>query len=404
MSELEGKAALSGVRVLDLADEKGVYCGKLLAEMGADVLKVEPPGGDATRRFGPFVHDIPDPERSLFFMHFNTSKRGITLCMEHPEGRELFKQLAQTADAVVETFPPGHLQEIGLGYEDLNRLNPRLILVSITPFGQTGPYRDYKGSDLIACALGGQMYLSGDADTSPLRCYGDQSYHMASCFATIGLLTALYERNFSEEGQHIDVSLEESMAAVIEPVIPYYVFEKFIPKRQGTLHWTGGFQVFESKDGHVLMPVRSRFEDMVTWLELNGMAQDLADPKYATLEARKENTGHLVEVIGAFAKTKTTAELVEYGQLIRAPFADVRLVEDLLDDEHFQARGFFITLDHPEFGGQFKYPGAPFQAHGSPYRVTSRAPHIGEHNLEVYRDELHLTESQLAGLRERGVI
>ena len=163
----EQDSALRGRRVLELADEKGVYCGKLLADMGADVIKIERPGGDATRRIPPFWQDEAHPEKSLFFMYMNASKRGVTLDITKPEGRDIFKQLAQTADIILETFPPGYLDALGLGYETLKGSNRRLVLTSITGFGQTGPYKDFKAADIVAAALGGAMYVTGEAE--PMR-------------------------------------------------------------------------------------------------------------------------------------------------------------------------------------------------------------------------------------------
>ena len=158
-------SALGGLRILDLADEKGAFCSKLLADMGADVVKVEKPGGEPSRRIGPFLGDIPHPERSLPFWYYNTSKRGITLNLETSKGQKLFKQLVGIVDIIVETSPPGYLEGLGLAYEDLNQLNPRLIMTSITNFGQTGPYRDYHSCDIVASALGGQLYVCGGPDT-----------------------------------------------------------------------------------------------------------------------------------------------------------------------------------------------------------------------------------------------
>ena len=206
--------ALSGRRVLELADEKGVYCGKLLADMGADVIKVEPPGGDATRNLPPFWEDRPDPDGSLFFLYMNTSKRGVTLDITRPEGQDLFKQLARTADLIVETFPPGHLDALGLGYDTLKEDNPRLVFTSITGFGQTGPYREFASADIVASALGGAMYVTGEADDPPVTLAGSQAHVMASTYAAVSSMIALHHATRSGEGQHVDISVEETTASV----------------------------------------------------------------------------------------------------------------------------------------------------------------------------------------------
>ncbi|MDO8672648.1 MAG: CoA transferase [Dehalococcoidia bacterium] len=403
-AQADDNTALGGIRVLDLCDAKGVYCTKLLAEMGADVVKIEPPGGDATRAIGPFVHDVPHPERSLFFMHYNTSKRGVTLDIEAIDGQKLFRRLIEKADVLVETFPPGYLESLGFSYAAMRDINPGLIVASVTDFGQTGPYCHFKSSNLVACSLGGMVYTAGDVDTPPLVGYGNQAYHTASHFGAIGVLMALYHRSFTGEGQQIDISMQEAIAAIIEHTAVRYFNEGVVAKRQGTLHWSLGFRVFETRDGHALISLRQRWDDVVAWLDSEGIAEDLTDPMYDDLEFRKVNILHIIDVLAAFARTKTTDELVEFGQLIRLPFGKVRNVEELVDDEHLLERGFWVPVEHPEIGAIFNYPGAPFKAHGSPWRLKHRSPLIGEHNLEVYRGELGLSDEEMAMLRQCGVI
>ncbi|MBI2865346.1 MAG: CoA transferase [Chloroflexi bacterium] len=402
--QLNDNSALGGIRVLDLCDAKGVYCTKLLAEMGADVVKIEPPGGDPTRAFGPFVHDVPHPERSIFFLHYNTSKRGITLDIEAVEGQKLLKGLVEQADVLVETFAPDYLDSVGLGYPALTAINPGLIMASITDFGQAGPRRHFRSSDLVACAMGGMAHTAGDVDTSPLKPYGNQAYHTASHFAVMGILMALYHRNLTGEGQSIDISMQESIAAVLEHTVVKYFNQGLVPRRQGTLHWSNNFWVFETKDGQALLSTRQRWDDIVGWLESEGMAEDLADPRYQDPGFSAANVLHIIDVLAAFARTKTTAELVEFGQLLRLPYAEVRKVEELIDDTHLIDRGFWVPVEHPELGTTLTYPGAPYKAHRSPWRLKHRAPLIGEHNSEVFQGELGLSGEELTALREGGVI
>jgi len=198
-----------------LADEKGQFCGKLMADLGADVLKIEPPGGQSTRSVGPFLDDIPHRERSLSFWHYNTSKRGITLNLDSPAGRELFRRLVSRADIVLETYPPGYLPSLGLGYDELSGLNARLIMCSLTPFGQTGPWRDYQTSDLLQLAAGGQMGCCGyDAEdvpkAPPIAPGGGNAWHIGSHFAYIAIMAAMCYRDMSGEGQYIDASIHEA--------------------------------------------------------------------------------------------------------------------------------------------------------------------------------------------------
>jgi benzylsuccinate CoA-transferase BbsE subunit len=211
--DLKTESMLSPYRVLDLTDEKGLLCGKILGDMGADVIKIEKPGGDAARSIGPFYHDEPHSEKSLFWFSLNTSKRGITLNIETADGREIFKRLVQTADFVIESFAPGYLDKLGLGYMALDKIKPGIIMVSITPFGQTGPYRDYKTSDIVAWAMSGEMSGWGDIDRPPVRISNhSQSYLNAAADGAIGALVALYQRWAMGEGQHIDVSIQEALS------------------------------------------------------------------------------------------------------------------------------------------------------------------------------------------------
>src|SRR4030043_1096391 len=190
---------------------------------------------------GPFLGDFPHPERSLFFLHNNTNKLGITLNLEHSEGKRIFRRLVDRVDVVVESFSPGYLKDLGLSFEILSGTNPKLILVSVTGFGENGPRSQYKSCDLIASAFGGQMYVSGSPSTPPLKAFGEQSYNTASLFAAIGILLALRKRNLSGEGEHIDISLQEAVASTLEHVMIQYFYGRIVPKRQGGVHWNNAF-------------------------------------------------------------------------------------------------------------------------------------------------------------------
>jgi crotonobetainyl-CoA:carnitine CoA-transferase CaiB-like acyl-CoA transferase len=214
--EEERKGFLSPYRVLDLTDEKGLLCAKTLADLGADVIKIEPPGGCPSRKIGPFYKDIPHPEKSLFWFAYNANKRGITLNVECEDGREIFKKLVATADIVIESFPPGSMKTKGLGYDDLCRIKPDIILTSITPFGQDGPYKNFQVSDLVCylvCwSMGGFAYLTGDSDRPPVQVSFPQAYLTGANEAAVATMVALYHREISGEGQHVDVSIQASIA------------------------------------------------------------------------------------------------------------------------------------------------------------------------------------------------
>ena len=229
--------ALNDLRVLDLADEKGLYCAKIFADMGADVIKVEKPGGDSTRDIPPFYQDIPHRERSLYFWQYNNDKKSITLNLEVTEGQQIFKTLVKTADIIIETYPPGYLDSLNLGYEALKKINPALIITSITPFGQTGPYKDYKASDIVGVAMGGLMSTCGYPDGPPIMPYGGQGYHIVANHAAIATLIALYHKDATGSGQHIDVSMQTAIAQSLEFANIFYLYNKDqVLKRQASRH------------------------------------------------------------------------------------------------------------------------------------------------------------------------
>jgi len=298
---------LSGLRVLELADEKGQFCGKLMGDLGADVIKIEPRGGQNTRSVGPFYKDIPHPDRSLSFWHYNTSKRGITLNLESTEGRELFLRLTATADIVLETFPPGYLPALGLGYKDLAAGNPGLVVCSLTPFGQTGPWRDYLTCDLAHLAAGGQMASSGYdsddvADAPPIAPGGGNAWHIGSHYAYMGIMAALFYRDTTGEGQYIDASVHEACALTTEGAIAIYLSTGEVVQRHTGRHASpdnsvkiqlptqdGGW-VNVTRSGSALNPARLR--RLAEWMDEHGLAQDLLDEKYQDL-AHHRRAGQL---------------------------------------------------------------------------------------------------------------
>ncbi len=400
----ETKGLLSGIRVLDLADEKASFCSKLLADLGATVIKLEKPGGDPSRKIGPFLGNSPHPERSLFFLHNNTNKFGITLNFENGVGREIFLRLIKRTDVVVEAFPPGYLHELGLGYEVLSKANSKLILVSVTGFGQTGPRSQYRTCDIVASAFGGQMYVGGSPSSPPLKPFGEQSFYAASLFAAIGILLALRKRRHSGTGEHIDISLQEAVASTLEHVMIQYFYEKIVPTRQGPLLWNNSFSILPCKDGYVLISLFQQWETLVEWMDSEGMAQDLKDEKYREEEFRRRHLDHIIEVLQRWTKTHTTHELFEPGQLMRFPWAPVYSPKEILENCQLKARGFFIDVDHPEMGISIQYPGVPYQFSLARSNRWKRAPLTGEDNRQVYQEELGLSEEELRKLSSLNVI
>ncbi len=339
---------LSGSRVLDLTDEKGRLCSRYLADMGAEVIRIE------------------KPAKSADFHWENLGKRSVTLDIESKPGQDMLRRLLETADVLVESHPPGYLDALGLGYNKLNKINPRLIMASITPFGQAGPYRDYKSCDIVASALGGQLYLNGQPELPPLKPFGNQSYYLASIFAAIGVMLALWHRHSSGKGQHIDISLQECTAAALDHVLVRYFYQGEVAKRRGSLHWNGAFRVFPAKDGYVLLSLLYQWPTLVEWLESEGMAADLADEKWRDRDYRLQHIDHVIEVLERWTKSHPAAELVAKGQAMRFPWAEIASVSQLLASPQLKARGFWVQVEHPETGRKFKFPGAPVRLSRSP--------------------------------------
>jgi len=334
-------SALSGYRVLDLTDERGMLCSRYLVDMRAEVIRIEKPGS-------------PSP-----FYWQNLGKRVITLDIELKP--EIFKQLVKTADVLVESYPPGYLEALGLGYLQLVQINPRLVMASISDFGQDGCYRDYKSCDIVANALGGQMYVCGEADSPPLKPFGNQSYYLGSLFAAIGILLALWRRHTSGRGQHIEISLQECVAAALDHVLVRYFYQGVVAKRQGSLHWNGAFHIFPCRDGYILLSLFYQWETLVEWLASEGMAKDLADKKWLDREFRLQHLDHVIEVLERWTRSHAVAELVEKGQLMRFPWAEVTSISGLVNSPQLEARNFWVEIEHPQTGKKYKFPGAPWR-------------------------------------------
>ena len=404
-------AALDDIRVLDLTGEIGVYCTKLLADLGADVIRIEPPEGDPMRRLGPFYHDEPDTEKSLRHFQLNASKRGVTLNVDHPDGQEILRKLVASADVLVESYAPGYLDELGVGYAELEQINPRLIMASITPFGQTGPYRHLKGPNIVADALGGLMYVSGSPDDPPLMSSTNQAYYLASEQGAVAIFFALYHRDMTGEGQYIDVSMQEAVALTVQPQAMFWPGRHEVPKRFGYGQRTSNVPIYASsfypcKDGWItgLGTQARNWTDMVTWLTEEGFVEDLADPKYNDQEVRVKNAAHIQDIITRFAAARTMEELTAAGQGYHMFVFPTFTAKDIVNDAHLKERDFFVQVDHPELGEAITYPGPPFRLSETPWRISRRAPLLGEHNIEVYHGELGIPKQRLVLLKTAGAI
>lgn len=421
-SEEETKSILGPYRVLDLTDEKGDFCGKLLGDLGADVLKVERPGGDPSRNIGPFYHDIPDPEKSLRWFAFNTSKRGITLDIESATGQMVFKKLVKTADFVIESFKPGYMHDLGLGYSILSEINPGLVMTSITPFGQTGPYKEYKGADIVASAMGGLMNIQGNPDRAPLRAAAEQSYLQGGLQAAVGTLAAHYYREISGMGQYVDVALQECMVWTLDNAALSWEYAEVMVKRQGSKRQGATILmdcVFQSKDGYVAVLPAMGGEAGITlfgWIKEQRKAEGLTEGELAELEAdwgdpmllTQDMTQKIIDdrerIAGDFFRARPTAELMQAAQDKRLELTAMCTSEDFLTDIQLDFRNYFAKVAHPELDDTLTYLGNPYVMSETPWKIWRRAPLIGEHNEEIYEGELKFTREELIHLKEGGII
>jgi crotonobetainyl-CoA:carnitine CoA-transferase CaiB-like acyl-CoA transferase len=404
---------LSGFKALDLTDEKGFLCGKILAELGADVVKVERPGGDPSRKLGPFYHDIIESEKSLYWFAYNSSKRGITLNIEAERGRQLFKKLASQADFVIESFRPGYMDRLGLGYGELSRINPKIIVTSITPFGQVGPYKYYKASDISIMAMSGLMSITGDSDRPPLRFGLDQSYCVAGTQAAIGTLFALYHREMSGEGQHVDVSMYDCLvlANYREPL--KWEYEKRVTGRHGNRLPRGiasTNQIWQCEDGYVtwtLIDNLGMLRSLVQCMDEEGMAGILKFVDWETVHLSRLSEQEIKpweELIAAFFLKHTKKELEQLSLERNLTLSVVNDLDDVVENEHLAYRGYWHDLEYPELGTTITSPGFLFLSSETQSRVRFRAPLIGEHNEQIYEKELGLSKRQIVDLKKVNAI
>ena len=394
---------LAGIRIIDLTSGTLDFCSRLLADMGACVIKAERPGGDRSRATGPFLRE-PGPGRSLSFLYHNAGKLGITLNLENSLGRNIFLRLLERTDVLVESFPPGYLAQRDLGIDDLWSANPRLIVVSITGFGQFGPRKDYISCDIVASAFGGQMAVTGSPKTPPLAPFGDQPSYTAALFGAVGILLAMRKRRQTGLGEHLDISLQEAAAATLDHVFARFFSEGIIARRQGNLHWNRTFCTLPCRNGHILVSLSLQWETLLAWMGSEGMAGDLATEPWRDESYRMGHLDHVTQVLERWTRTHTKEELFELGQALQFPWAPICTLGDVLQNAQLGARNFFITADDPDAGAPLLYPSLPFRIDGTTHGAPRRAPSPGEHNDLIYRSELGFSEAEMERLAERGVI
>jgi crotonobetainyl-CoA:carnitine CoA-transferase CaiB-like acyl-CoA transferase len=386
---------LPGYRVLDLTSSIGALCGKLLGDLGMDVIKIEPPEGEATRGEPPFAKGHLHGEGSLRFAYLNAGKRSVTLDITQSQGKKILLDLVERTDVLVEDYSPGHLSSWGLGYEVLLQRQKKLVLVSCSGFGQDGPYANYKTTDLIGNAMGGLLYISGDPKMTPCNPPETQAFYYASLFASYGVMLALWQRETRGIGAWIDASVQASMA-LHEHVAFNYSAEGRVMKRAGSQHQHNApANLFECENGWI-----SLFVTQTHWPLLLKVWPDhdpaLDDPKWINSNLRRQHADYINTQVTSFTSKFLKEDLAELMQKHGIPGLPVNSPSDFMKDPHIQARGFFSEVNHPVLGS-FAQPGAPFMVDGQ-RSPPSPAPLLGQHNNEVLCGELGLTSEDVAVL------
>lgn len=395
--------ALAGIKVLDLTHYiAGPYCTKMLADYGAEVTKIERPGiGDGARRMGPFFGDDPHPEKSGLFLYLNTNKRSITLNLKSEAGVTMFKELVKDSDILVENFSPRVMPSLGLDYQNLEKLNPRVVMTSISNFGQSGPYRDYKATEIVADAMGGWMTVIGHPQREPLKAGGNQAQFVTGLFGGIGTMTAVHAQETTGIGQHVDISIMDAIVCIQMGTTQSYSYQGHIAKRVGNAVPAPPSSILPCKDGYVVVVAVSvrQWQTLCHWM---GMPELIEDPRFLTMAHRLQNLDELHAILISWLGEHTEEELLREAQKRRLPFGIPASSERLLNSRHLNERGYFVDVEHPATG-KVRYPGAQFKMGGVPYELK-RAPLLGEHNEEVYCDRLGYSKSDLVRLREQEVV
>ena len=414
------ESALKPYRVLDLTEGGCLIGARTLGDLGADVIKIEKPGGSPSR-ISPYYKDIPDPEKSLFWFAYCANKRGITLDIEKAQGQEIFKKLAMTADIIIESFKPGYMDSLGLGYSSLCSVKPDIILTSITWFGQSGPKSRFKGCELAAWASGAYLYISGDTDRPPVWISFPQACLNGGVEAASGSLAALHYRGLTGEGQHVDVSIQECVLSFNLNNTPMWDVNKYEVRRVGAgiIIPTGvRFSLaVHCKDGYATLyimgggsqPLVNSMNNLVRWMDEEGMAPDWLRKMdwrndYDALKITQELINKVESTIEQFTSTKTKAEFYEEvvkREVVGAPMATTK---DIWENPQLRARDFWVEVQHPELGEKLTYCGPSVKLSETPLKHYCRAPLIGEHNQEIYEQELGISKENLAMLHRLNII
>jgi crotonobetainyl-CoA:carnitine CoA-transferase CaiB-like acyl-CoA transferase len=401
--------ALSGLKVIEYSGFiSGPYCGKLLADLGAKVIKIEPPGlGDKARSWGPFPQDIPHPEKSGLFLHLNTNKLGVTLNLRSQAGLNIFRELVKLVDIIVENNTPQEMKEIGLDYENLQKINPAAVVTSITPFGQTRPYRAYKSCDLINNHMSGEAYTNPESGADdieqqpPLNPPGHASDYYAGLIAAINTMSAVIARQVTGLGQHVDLSQQEAIAYILCHEFDNY-FDSGVSFYRETSRKSFLTSEYACKNGYIMI---STFTDAF-WASLVNM---MGNPDWTKSEAfrtagsRRKHLGIIKPKVKDWMGEHTIEEINQLAKANRAACVPIQTVKEAVNSELLAARGYFVEVDHKE-AGKIKFPGAPYKFSETPWKVKRPAPLLGEHNNEVYCQMLGYAREELVKMKQAGVI
>ena len=383
------KHPYSGLRVIEIAqDPAGELTGRLLAELGADVVKVEPTGGAASRKIGPFLDGVVSAETSLNFRYYNGDKKSVIADIATPAGMKTLRMLLSDADFLVSDYQPAKLKKLGFDFTALQDEFPRLIIVSVTPFGLTGPWANYKSSDIVALAAGGPLHQSGydDHTIPPVRPGGNQGYHTGTSFAHTGALLALIERLKTGRGQLIDVAMHDALSVTIELPFLYWAYNKAPVLRQTCRHAQPIFTqptLFLCADGRyvyyiTIVAEQKMWEAQLGWLVEHDLAADLTDPKFEDPKYRADNFDHIQNIMECFFLLQNADEAFREGQVRQLVIGSLYAPEDILKDPHFKAREFFVEVEEKD-GSKATYPGAPYRFSAFGAVPRTRAPSLGEH-------------------------
>jgi crotonobetainyl-CoA:carnitine CoA-transferase CaiB-like acyl-CoA transferase len=397
----DAESTLADLRVLDLSDGvAGAFCTKLFAGYGADVIVLEPPGGHPLRRHGPFASDRPDRETGALWLYLGAGKRSATLDISTKTGLRLFRRMVEEANVIVESFAPGRMAELGLAYEALTEIKRRIVLVSITPFGPSGPRAGWKATNLTSFASGGQMSLTGDPGREPLVPAGHQAEYQAGFQAFAAAGVAAYNADALEIPQHVDISAQECMASALELYLPWWAYlKRDISQRRGNV-LSAIVGLFPAKAGHIAIHNMPR--NWPRFAEAMGRPELIEDERFKDGHSRLQNNDELEAIVYEWASRQDARKTYKSAGARRTPIADVHTLADLLASEQLRSRDFFDSVDHP-IAGEHTQPGAPFRMSGVEWRA-GRAPLLGEHNEELYCDEMGLSQRDLARLRAAGVV